>query len=73
MLWATKETLEKKWVTHVFPNLIKLSKKTLLKQKEGFGIVVKDSLRTRPHNPTAWVSGKELRREARSVFIFGDS
>ena len=50
MMWVTKEALEKDWVVSVFPNLKKLSKKPLVKQREGFGIVVKDRfLRLKPH------------------------
>ena len=71
MMWATKEALEKDWVISLFPNLKKLSKKTLLKQNEGFGVVVKDKfLRLKPHNQKTWVSSNEPRREARLFVCF---
>lgn len=67
MLFATKEVLREHWVAVRFPNLVKLSKTPLPKQRRGFGRIVRDKfLRLKPHNPKNWVSGKELRKEARS-------
>lgn len=72
MMWVSKEALEKDWVISLFPNLKKLSKKTLLKQNKGFGVVVKDKfLRLEPHNPKTWVAGDKQRIEARNFMIFG--
>lgn len=72
MMFVTKETLEKDWVANLFSNLVKLSKKPLLKQNDGFGKVIKDEyFKLRPHNPKTWVSGDKQRIEARNFIIFG--
>lgn len=69
-MWITKEALERDWVISLFPNLAKLSKKSLL-AKSGFCVVRDKYLKSKPHDPKTWVSGKEQRRETRSFFLFG--